>query len=71
MSGHRRTADGERLGDLADRAAAGAEQLDDRAAVAIAQGVERVAGQWEGGHEYERNKNATVSRPSFDGGRTT
>ena len=40
---HRGPADRELVGDLADRPAAGAEQLEDRAAVRIAQRLERVA----------------------------
>ena len=45
MARDRGAADGQRVGQLADRAVAVLEQLDDRAAVGIAERVERVAGE--------------------------
>jgi hypothetical protein len=61
MAGHRRTADGERLGDLLHGPAAGAEQLDDSAPIAVAQGVERVTGEREGGHDASVTKMLPLS----------
>jgi len=47
VPGHGGPADpvGERLGEFADRPVAGAEQLHDRPAVRVPEGVERVSGQ--------------------------
>ena len=61
MAGHRWTADGQRLGDLPDGPAAGAEQFDDSAAIAVAQGVERVTGEREGGHDTSVTKMLPLS----------
>jgi hypothetical protein len=45
MAGDRGAADRQRVGDLPDRSVAGGEQLDDRAAVRVAERVERVTGK--------------------------
>jgi hypothetical protein len=56
MSGDCGPADGERLGDLPYCSAAGTEQFNNGAAVAVAQGVERVTGDREGGHDTSVTK---------------
>jgi hypothetical protein len=74
MAGHRRTTDGERVGDLAHRPATGAEQFDNGAAVAVAQRIEGVTGEREDGHDASVTKMLPLSEPrgrhhSTEGGR--
>lgn len=57
-----RPADRQRVGDLLDGAVAGREQLDDRAAVRVAERVERVAGEGVEGDWPNGSENVTVGR---------
>jgi len=71
MSGDGRPADGKGLGDFSYGSAAGTEQFNDGAAVAVAQGIERVTGDREGGHGRSVTKMLPLADHHFDGGRTT
>ena len=62
MTGHRRAADWQGVGQLLHGAVAGREQLDDRAAVRVAERVERVAGERIEADCRNGSRNVTVAR---------
>jgi hypothetical protein len=62
MSGHGRAADRKLVGKLTHRAVAASEQLDDGAAMRIAERVERVSGQ---GVERDAKSVAELLRSAF------
>jgi hypothetical protein len=74
VPGYGRAADRERLGDLADGPATGAEQFDDGATVAVAQSVEWITRERSGSHDGSVTKMLPLSEPegkhhSTEGGR--